>query len=126
MLFRSAKRVRKRYQVEIDGESFDVESPEEAKQVLETLRQAAEDKAAEAIQAAATTKRLNPRKVIRDARKALALPDIAAPQQFAGLADSVLEQVRSTYEDALRTIEIAALLRQREIEDDDEEVMLLL
>ena len=116
---------RRRHVVEIDGEDFIVNSEEEALELLERAKQEAEQVAKQAIERAAKVKVRPVRKVIADARKSLALPDIKAP----GLEDyaaQITQHIEELYQDALRTIEIAALIAKREREDEDDEDILLL
>lgn len=122
-----AKR-RRRYQLEIDGEVINVASPEEAEAVLADLAQKAQETAKVAIERATKAKRRPVRKVVGDARKALHVPEIATSPDFRDLANQVLGQIKAEYQSALSAIEIAAHIarREREIEEDDEEVLMLL
>lgn len=118
-------RRRRPYVVEIDGHDFVVNSEEEAAALLENAKEEAEQVARQAIERAAKVKVRPVRKVIADARKSLALPDIKAP----GLEDyaaQITQHIEELYQDALRTIEIAALIAKREREDEDDEDILLL
>ena len=118
-------RRRRLHVVEIDGEDFIVGSEEEAVALLENAKEEAEQIARQAIERAAKVKVRPVRKVIADARKSLALPDIKAP----GLEDyaaQITQHIEELYQDALRTIEIAALIAKREREDEDDEDILLL
>ena len=89
------------------------------------VRELARGYTKQAIERAAKVKVRPVRKVIADARKSLALPDIKAP----GLEDyaaQITQHIEELYQDALRTIEIAALIAKREREDEDDEDILLL
>lgn len=121
-------RKRRRYTVEIDGQEYDVTSPAEAEAILKAK---AEKAAQEAIERAQRAERRPGRKVLADARKALALPTVTlpdtAPADLTAGINASLEGIRELYESTLRTIEIAALLRkQRQDEEDEEEVLLML
>lgn len=119
---------RRRYQVEIDGEVFDVESQADAEALLELARKEAERLAEVAIERATKRLKTPARKVMADARKALPVPVVSVPPDMRAMADAILAQIRETYRSTLHTIEIAALMRDREraIEEDDEEVLMLL
>ena len=121
---------KRRYVVEIDGETFDVASPTEAVAVLEQARETAKEQAAQAMQRAAKAQKRPVRKVIADARKALPIPQITVPETLKPAAQVVLEQIQTMYAQTMRDIEVAARMaheqRIRDLEDDDEDVLLLL
>ena len=119
---------KRKYQVEIDGEVFAVESAAQAEQILEDVRAKAEATAAEAVQRASKAKRRPVRKVLADAKKALVVPEIVTGPDMRDMANQLLGQIRSQYDSAMASIELAALMakRDREIDDDDEDVLLLL
>ena len=124
-----ARKTRKRkIQVEIDGEVFDVESEEEAESVLKKAAQEAAETAKLAIERAAKAKRRPVRKIVRDAEKALTVPQVSVPPSLQSYADQMIGQIRAEYQSALSAIEIAAHMarREREIEEDDEDVLMLL
>lgn len=117
---------RRRYVVEIDGQDFIVESPDQARQLLDKATEAAEEKAEQALDRANKAQKRPQRKVMADARKALREPSIYAPE-FPELAADVQRQIRAIYDSALQAIEISALLRKREEDEmDDEDILLLL
>jgi hypothetical protein len=123
----SRSRSRKRYQVEIDEQVFDVSSPEEAQALLDQAKEQAEEVAKAAIERAAKTRKTSPRKVLSEARKALQVPEIEAEDaEVRDAAQEVMRQIEDLYASAMRDIEIAALLRRKELEEDDEDVLLLL
>lgn len=125
---RPSRERRRRYEVELDGEVFDVASPAEAEAILNRARELAAEKADTVIaRATAATKRA-PRKVMQDARRALQPPAISAPPDLSPIVQSVLEQIGAIYASALRSVEIEVLLRQRqaELDEDDEAVLLLM
>lgn len=109
---------RRRYLVEIDGEEFQVFSPEEADDVLSKTREAAQEVATRVVARAVRATQRPIRKVLQDARKALVLPEIKtdAPIDVA----AVMAEINAIYADAMKRVE-----RIREDEDDDLLVMLL-
>ena len=125
---KSRKPRKRRYQVEIDGEVHEVESLQEAEAVLAEAAQKATETAKLAIERAAKAKRRPVRKIVRDAEKALEVPAVAVPPSLQSYADQMIGQIRAEYQSALSAIEIAAHMakREREIEEDDEEVLMLL
>ena len=119
------RRTRQRVVVEIDGEDFITESPEEAQAILDQAKEAAEEKAKVAIERATKARNRPTRKVMADARKALELPAISAPD-LGGYAEEISRQIEDIYQSAIQTIEVAALLRKRELEEEDDEDILML
>lgn len=116
----------RRVVVEIDGEDFIVNSEEEAIALLDKAKEEAEEVAKVQIQRAAKAAERKPRKVITDARKTLVLPEIKAPG-LEEYVSQVLSEIQDSYSSAMRTIEVAALLRKRDRdEEDDEEVLMLM
>ena len=125
---KSRKPRKRRYQVEIDGEVHEVESLQEAEAVLAEAAQKATETAKLAIDRAVKAKRRPVRKIVRDAEKALTVPDVAVSPSLQSYADQLIGKMRAEYQSALSAIEIAAHMakREREIEEDDEEVLMLL
>ena len=125
---KSRKTRKRKLQVEIDGQVFDVESEEEAEAVLDKVAKEAAETAKLAIERAAKAKRRPVRKIVRDAEKALSVPQVSVPSSLRSYADQMIGQIRAEYQSALSSIEIAAHMakREREIEEDDEEVLMLL
>ena len=125
---KSRKPRKRRYQVEIDGEVHEVESLQEAEAVMAEVAQKATETAKLAIERAAKAKRRPVRKIIRDAEKALTVPDVAVSPSLQSYADQLIGKIRAEYQSALSAIEIAAHMaqREREIEEDDEDVLMLL
>ena len=125
---KSRKPRKRRYQVEIDGEVHEVESLQEAEAVLAEAAQKATETAKLAIERAAKAKRRPVRKIVRDAEKALEVPAVSVPPSLQSYADQMIGKIRAEYQSALSAIEIAAHMakREREIEEDDEEVLMLL
>ena len=120
-----SRRQSQRVVVEIDGEDFIAESPEEAQAILDQAKEAAEEKAKVAIERATKARNRPTRKVMADARKALELPAISAPD-LGGYAEEISRQIEDIYQSAIQTIEVAALLRKRELEEEDDEDILML
>ncbi len=125
---KSRKPRKRRYQVEIDGEVHEVESLQEAEAVMAEVAQKATETAKLAIERAAKAKRRPVRKIVRDAEKALTVPEVSVPASLQSYADQMIGKIRAEYQSALSAIEIAAHMakREREIEEDDEEVLMLL
>ena len=106
----------------------EVESLQAAEEVLAEAAQKATETAKLAIERAAKAKRRPVRKIVRDAEKALTVPDVAVSPSLQSYADQMIGQIRAEYQSALSAIEIAAHMarREREIEEDDEEILMLL
>jgi hypothetical protein len=117
---------RKKTEVEIDGQIYHVETKEDAARLIESAKQAAEEVAALAIERAAKAERRPTRKVLADARKALQVPVIDADEDLKAEVEALQQEIADIYTQALQTVEIAALMRKAEIEEDDEDVLLLL
>ena len=125
---KSRKPRKRRYQVEIDGQVIEVATEQEAEEVLAEAAQKATETAKLAIERAAKAKRRPVRKIVRDAEKALEVPEVSVPPSLQSYADQMIGKIRAEYQSALSAIEIAAHMakREREIEEDDEEVLMLL
>lgn len=123
-----AKKSRRRYEVEVDGEVIGVSSPEEAQQVLEQVREKAIQTAQVAVERAAKGVKRPMRQVMRDARKTLEVPQISVSPSLRDYANQIIGDIRAQFDSAYASIEIAARLarREAEIEQDDEEILLLL
>jgi hypothetical protein len=121
-----SKRRRKKTEVEIDGEVFTVETKEDATRLLEEARAEAERVAALVIDRASKAERRPARKVLADARKALQVPVIDADEELQSDVEKLTQEIAEMFNQALQTVEIAALMRKAEIEEDDEDVLLLL
>jgi hypothetical protein len=119
-------RRRKKTEVEIDGQIFHVETKEDATRLLEEARSEAERIAALTIERASKAERRPTRKVLADARKALQVPVIDADEDLQSEVEALQQEIADIYIQALQTVEIAALMRKAEIEEDDEDVLLLL
>lgn len=129
---RGAGRSRKRYRVEIDDQSFEVSSPDEAQALLAQARQLAEQRADEALQRSLKAQKRPKRQVLRDARKALPEPtvrvegDDAVAQQILQLVQGFSQEIALLYRSTLQTIEIGALMRRVHDEQDEEDALLAL
>lgn len=125
---KSRKPRKRRLQVEIDGQVIEVATEQEAEAVLAEAAQKATETAKLAIERAAKAKRRPVRKIVRDAEKALEVPAVSVPPSLQSYADQMIGKIRAEYQSALSAIEIAAHMakREREIEEDDEEVLMLL
>jgi uncharacterized membrane protein len=123
---KSPGRKRKKTEVEIDGQVYTVETKEDASRLLESAKQAAEEAAALAIERASKAERRPTRKVLADARKALQAPVIDADEALRSEVEALQQEIADIYSQALQTVEIAALMRKAEIEEDDEDVLLLI
>jgi gas vesicle protein len=119
-------RRRRKTEVEIDGQVYTVETKEDAARLLESAKQAAEEVAALTIERASKAERRPTRKVLADARKALQVPVIDADEDLKDQVQALQQEIADIYTQALQTVEIAALMRKAEIEEDDEDVLLLL
>ena len=125
---KSRKPRKRRLQVEIDGQVIEVATEQEAEAVLAEAAQRATETAKLAIDRAVKAKRRPVRKIVRDAEKALTVPDVAVSPSLQSYADQMIGKIRAEYQSALSAIEIAAHMaqREREIEEDDEDVLMLL
>jgi hypothetical protein len=63
---------------------------------------------------------------LADARKSLVIPKIEANRWLSDMADQAMLKIEEIYEDALRIIEIGALLKKRDDDDEDEIATILL
>jgi hypothetical protein len=119
-------RRRKKYEIEIDGQVFEAESEAEALALLEQAKEQAEEKASAVTSKAIAAVNRPKRKVLADVRKALKPPVIEATEPLQQSANAVLKQIQAIYDDALRAVEISALLKKQEDEQDDEDILLML
>jgi hypothetical protein len=126
-------RKRRKYQVEIDGQAFSVDSPAEAQQLLEQAEELARQQAEQAAERAANAPKRAKRKIIADARKVLKTPDvrmIADDEEDAELLEAAAQEfiarINELYADTMRAIEIGALLRVQIDNDEDDAIVALL
>lgn len=115
---------RKKHQLEIDGEIFDVDSKEEAEYMLRQLKEQAEETAKLAVNRAVKATKRPVRKILADARKTLTTPTVVT-EDLQDPVNQVLAEIQDLYKSTLQTIEIAARLN-RQTEEDEEEILLLL
>ena len=114
---------RRRYRLSIDGEEFDVRSPEEAQALLEQARQLAQERAETALQRANKAKGRRKTEILKDARKALPEPRIEVDDQaLQAMVQAMVGEISALYRSALQAIEISALLRR--VEQDEEDALL--
>jgi hypothetical protein len=121
---KKGKKPRRPLTVEIDGETFSVNSREEALALLEQAKQTAEENAKLTVERAAAAEKRPTRKVLKDAREALQEPEIEASEDLAAEAEAVKAEIDAMYKDAMVKVEIAARLRREE--DEDETALLML
>jgi hypothetical protein len=116
---------RRRYRLSIDGEEFDVRSPEEAQALLEQARQLAQERAETALQRANKAKGRRKTEILKDARKALPEPRIEVDDQaLQAMVQTMVGEISALYRSTLQAIEISALLRR--VEQDEEDALLAL
>lgn len=118
---------RKRYYVDIDGETFEVSSPEHARALLERAAEMAQQVAAEVAAEVVPQRRKS-----ATSTKPVALPTPRISSPDPELADAIRQAriaINEIYRKAAINAELAllmALQRQREQDDDDDEAILLL
>lgn len=114
---------RKRYFVQIDGQDFDVDSSEQAVQVLQRARALAEHQAEQKAERA--TKLLKRKKVVPKVR--IATPDIQVSPDIKAQVAPLIADITRLYEKAAVNAELRLLLiKQMRDDDDDEDDLLLL
>lgn len=122
---RPSRAKRKRYFVEIDGETFEVRSPEHAQALLERAREVAQAHATEVAQQVVPQKRKTGSKPVPLPTPAISSPD----PELQPLITQARKAINEIYRQAAIDAELAflmALKRQRELDDDDEEFLLLM
>ncbi len=116
----SRKRGPKRYFVEIDGQTFPVDTKQQAAALLERARSLAEDDAEkQAEQKVSKRKGVIP-EVRAEAPEVSVSPEIA--QDFA----PIIAEIRKLYEQAAQTAEIRARMEQIARNEEEDELILLL
>lgn len=120
-----AKKYKKRYQVEIDGQVFNVKTKDEVYELLEKAKELAKEQAKTVVERAQKAVKRPARKVLADARKSLVPPEINVEGLMID-AEKILRDIEDIYNDAFRTVEITTLLRRKDDDDDDEEALLML
>jgi hypothetical protein len=112
---------RRHYFVEIDGQSFQVTSPDHAGALLERAREIAATHARQiAEEAARTTRKVGKRPI------ALPTPRISSPDEELA---QVISNARTLFNELYRTAAIEAelaYLMQRAMDDDEDDALLLL
>jgi hypothetical protein len=118
-----AGRSRKRYFVQIDGQDFQVDSAEQAIQVLQRARAIAEHQAEQKAERA--TKLLKRKKAVPKVR--IASPNIKVSPVIKADVAPLIADITRLYDKAALNAELRLLmLKQMRDEDDDEEDVLLL
>jgi hypothetical protein len=116
---------KRRYEVEIDGQIFPVESPEHARALLEQAKELALKQApqkAEAVVAQRIKAKAPEGKPIR-----VPVPQIYTPDpELISLVSRARIDINKMYRDAALAAEIALRLKMQEIDDDDDEILMLL
>lgn len=109
------KRPRRRLLVEIDGQDFEVSSPEEAQVLLARAKQVA----TQAIEKA----RKAPVRVDRGIQR----PRISTPDpELIPVVKQARQEIRSLYDEFSMELEIAALMRKRDEEEEEAIIRLLM
>lgn len=120
----SSRRRRRRTFVEIDGEEFEVASPEQALQLLHQAQQLAEKAAVQAAAEVVRTAIQKARHVGKAAPLSVKAPKVSGPPELRDAVKEANERIERVYRAAVRDAEIAMLMALEE-ERDDEEVLLL-
>lgn len=124
-----SKSKRRRMVVEIDGEEIFVDTVEEAEALLAKVRQEAEAKAETQLKRATSAPKRRVQKVLADAVKFLAVPQITVSPELGAIADMAARlqrDIQAHYQSVLDTIEISTLLRRKQLQDEDDEDVLLM
>jgi hypothetical protein len=117
-----AGRSRRRYFIEIDGQSFPVDSAEHARAVLEHAREIAATHAREIAEKVAPTRRKVGKKPIP-----LPTPKISSPDaELAEIISVTRNAINDLYRAAAIEAEIAYLMRKAMEDDEDDALMLLM
>ena len=108
------KRKRRRYVVEIDGQEFDVETVQEASDLLEKAKELAEKVVTETKQSTIV-------------KPGLRIPQIRTPnRELVPLVQAARSELRNLYEEVKRDLEIRMLLARAEENDEEEAIIRLL
>lgn len=116
-------RQRKRYFVEIDGQTFEVDGPEHAKALFDRAREIAASHAQEiAAKAVQSVRKVGKRPV------SLPTPQITSPDpELREVVREARKQFNELYRSSAIDAELALLMaRQLELEDEEEALLLLL
>lgn len=116
----AGRKRRKRYFVEIDGQTFDVESVAEAEVLLKRATELANEVAAQATERSV--------KRIRRGKKAKTpeLPAIVSSPELESLVDSYRDDIEAVYRQIAVDAELRELLRLKMLEEDDEDAIFVL
>jgi hypothetical protein len=114
----------RRYYVEIDGQQFQVDSVEDAVEILEKAKQIAQGSTAKAAAAMAVRRAVK----VGDIPQPLRIPRIRADKELEDVVISARKELESIYANALLEAELKQRLtmRKREEDDDDDDLLLLL
>jgi hypothetical protein len=115
---------RPKFEIEVDGQVYEVSSKAEAEHILAQLREEAENLARLALERANKAQKRPIRKILKDAEKTLQIPVIEAEESISAETDKVLKDIEDLFNSTLQTIEIAA--RMRKLEEEEEEAILLM
>lgn len=114
-----AKR-RRRYFVEVDGQQFDVDSVEQARQILQKAKALAEVEAPKV--AEQTVQRIQR---IGTAHR-IEVPKVTASPELAEIVYPYRKAIQKAYNDAAQTAELRMLLEAKFREDDDDDIFILM
>jgi len=120
----AAGRPRRRFYVEVDGVRFDVENPEQARQILERAKTLAREAAEQSAQIIQRTHRISTETIAPvklDAPRITASPELRLPLK------SVRRSINKIYREKSVIVELRMWLEleQRLMEDEDEAMLLL-
>lgn len=121
----SSRKQRRRYEVEIDGQVFPVESIDQARALLERARELATKQAAsvaESVVRTRLTSKAPERKPIRVPVPQISTPDAA----LANIVIATRHSIARIYREQAMVAEIRMRMQQMEREQDEEDVLLLL
>lgn len=113
------KRPQRRYYVEIDGQQFTVDGPNEALQLLQRAKELAEAAAEESAKAVERKTTGQPKPIKLQAPKV-----VASPELKIDLAP-IRQELRQIYDAAAVNAELRLLLKRAEEEDEEETLLLL-
>lgn len=115
----AGKATRKRYFVEIDGQRFNVNGIEEARQILQRAKALAVEVAED--QAERVERAVSLGKVAK-----VSVPAIKASPELAEVVYPYRKAIQQAYKDAADTAEIRALMALKMLQEDDDDLMVLL
>lgn len=113
---------RRRYFVEIDGQSFEVRSQAQAQEILSQAKEVAESHAEQMAKAVVRTQRGKGNKPVK-----LATPKISSPNaELKSAVSETRKAINATYRRAAMEAEIAFLMAQKAEQDEEETILLLM